>query len=153
MYRSIKEDSNKIYFVFFRTLLYFLHILEVHTNFSRFKRKRKIKTVHSVGLRTGLTARSMAQGRGGPWPRGSGPSGRASRRAHRRCHRWTRVAAAVFQAPGGLEDSVRQRFEDGDSPGRCGDGGAVEAGWNDGTHRRRRRYGGRLRRRKGPWGS
>jgi hypothetical protein len=45
MYRSIKEDSNIIYFIFLRALLYFLRILEVCTNFWRFKRKQKIKTV------------------------------------------------------------------------------------------------------------
>jgi hypothetical protein len=50
--------------------------------------------------------------------------------------RWPRVAATVAQAPGGLGESVRQHFEDGDSPGRCGGGGlkrwhpsAAEALW------------------------
>jgi hypothetical protein len=46
-----------------------------------------------------------------------------------------RVAVAAAQAPGGLGESVGHRFEDGNSPGRCGDGGAVEAGQNDGTRR------------------
>jgi hypothetical protein len=64
--------------------------------------------------------------------------------------RWPRVAAAAAQAPGGLRESVGQHFEDEDSPGRCGDGGAVKEGQNDGTRRRWRCYGGRLRRRKGP---
>jgi hypothetical protein len=93
----------------------------------------------------------MAQGWGGPWPRDSGPSGRAGRRAQRTrvvtttaadatvwvplMDRWPRVAVAVDQAPGGLRESVGQRFEDGGSPGRCGTGGATEAGRNDGTRR------------------
>jgi hypothetical protein len=34
--------------------------------------------------------------------------------------RWPRVAAATAQARGGLGESVRQHFEDGDSPGQCG---------------------------------
>jgi hypothetical protein len=63
--------------------------------------------------------------------------------------RWPRIAAAAAQAPRGLGESVRHHFEDGDSPGRCNDGGAAEAGRNDGTHRRRRRYGGHLWRRIG----
>jgi hypothetical protein len=42
--------------------------------------------------------------------------------------RWPSVAAAAAQAPGGLRETVRHRFEDGDSPGRCGDGGVVEVG-------------------------
>jgi hypothetical protein len=62
---------------------------------------------------------------------------------------WPRVAAAVAQAPGGLRVSVGQCFEDRDSPGQYGDGSAAEASRNDGTHRRQRRYGGRLWRRKG----
>jgi hypothetical protein len=84
--------------------------------------------------------------RGCPWPRDSGPSGRASRRARhthacgyhdhgwhggmgaRLVDRWPRVAAIVPEAPRELGESDDQRFEDGDSPGRCGDGGAVEAG-------------------------
>jgi hypothetical protein len=48
---------------------------------------------------------------------------------------WPRVVAATAQAPGGLRESARQCFEDGDSPGQCGNGGAVEAGQNDGTRR------------------
>jgi hypothetical protein len=63
--------------------------------------------------------------------------------------RWPRIAVAAAQAPGGLRESVEHRFEDGDSPGQCDDGGAVEAGRNDGTHQRQRRYGGRLWRRIG----
>jgi hypothetical protein len=64
--------------------------------------------------------------------------------------RWPRVAVAAAQALGGLEESVGHHFKDGDSPGWCDDGGAVEVGQNDATHRRQRRYGGRLQRRKGP---
>jgi hypothetical protein len=66
-----------------------------------------------------------------------------------RVDRWPRIAAAAAQAPRGLGESVRHHFEDGDSSGRCNDGGAAEAGRNDGTHRRRRRYGGHLWRRIG----
>jgi hypothetical protein len=42
--------------------------------------------------------------------------------------RWPRVAAVVPEAPRELRESDDQHFEDGDSPGRCGDGGEVEAG-------------------------
>jgi hypothetical protein len=63
--------------------------------------------------------------------------------------RQPRVATAVAQAPGGLRESVGHRFEDEDSLGRCGDGGAAEAGRNDDTRRRQRRYGGHLQRRIG----
>jgi hypothetical protein len=61
--------------------------------------------------------------------------------------RQPRVATAVAQAPGGLRESVGHRFEDEDSLGRCGDGGAAEAGRNDDTRRRQRRYGSHLQRR------
>jgi hypothetical protein len=38
---------------------------------------------------------------------------------------WPRIAAAAAaaQALGGLGECVGRRFEDGDSPGRCGGGG------------------------------
>jgi hypothetical protein len=60
-----------------------------------------------------------------------------------------RAVAVVAQALGGLGESVEHRFEDGDSLGRCGDGGAAEVGRNDGTRQWRRRYSGRLWRRTG----
>jgi hypothetical protein len=67
--------------------------------------------------------------------------------------RWPRVIAAAAQAPGELMESDGQRFQDGDSPGRCGDGGAAETGQNDGASWRWRRYSGRLWKRKGSSGS
>jgi hypothetical protein len=74
---STQEDYKEIYFILLWALLYFLWILEVCTNFCRFKRKRKIKTVHSVRLRTGPMPQaqgcgglswSMSQGWGGGLP-------------------------------------------------------------------------------------
>jgi hypothetical protein len=59
------------------------------------------------------------------------------------------VAIAAAQTLG-LRECIGHHFEDRDSPGRCGDSGAAEAGRNDGTHWRQRRYDGRLWRRTGP---
>jgi hypothetical protein len=52
-----------------------------------------------------------------------------------RVDRRPRVAAAAAQALGRHGESIEHHFEDGDSTGRCGDGGAMEAAQNDGTHR------------------
>jgi hypothetical protein len=72
---------------------------------------------------------------GGAWPRGSGPSGRASQRAQRTwsprplsarvplVDQWPRVAIAGVQAPGGLRESAGQHFED-----RTHQAGAATAG-------------------------
>jgi hypothetical protein len=46
MYRSIKEDSHKFYFIFFWVLLYFLWIFEVSTIFGKYKRARSPREGH-----------------------------------------------------------------------------------------------------------
>jgi hypothetical protein len=48
MYRSIKEDSNKIYFIIFQVLLYFLQILEIYLIYRNLKEMKTRKNSRTM---------------------------------------------------------------------------------------------------------
>jgi hypothetical protein len=77
--------SRKFYFVFLWHLFYFLHILDIYTNFWKYKQKWKIKkqSSHSVVLASdrGPGTTALAHGHGG-----------AAHSAHRWCPVWRGLA-------------------------------------------------------------
>jgi hypothetical protein len=97
MYRYIKEDSNKIYFIFL-VLLDFIRILEVYTNFWSFKRKQKLeKQSYGAGpaFQPGARHCCLAQRPKQPeWPSRPARCGKPRARSPRAwlpvTHRWTR---------------------------------------------------------------
>jgi hypothetical protein len=137
MDRSIKEDSNKFYFIFSE----FYYIFYGFFKFLRFSKNinenRKLeKSTHSAGpafqLRAGIAGLARRQ----KWPDRPTRRGAPSTR-------WRRGGEVLGRAPVERGGGIEQYLIGGEGAGRRGDGEVVERAQPSGARWRRRGCSGR----------